>query len=117
MVNTSTNYDPSVDFWTQISSAEFDERTNHAYRAVTAFTATLEHWVEERGVLLGVVTLGRADQDYGYVVLGRDEHHRFRAIETASSHPSIEKARAALQSAMREIAKSGATTFPQDCLQ
>jgi hypothetical protein len=89
----------------------------HEIGRQAAFTATLEHWVEERGVLLGVVTLDRADQDYGYVVLGRDEHHRFRAIETASSHPSIEKARAALQSAMREIAKSGATTFPQDCLQ
>jgi hypothetical protein len=102
---------------TEISLAEFDERTNHAYRAVTAFTAALEHWVDERGVLLGVVTLDRVDLDHGYVVLGRDEHGQFRAIETASSHTSIEKARAALQSTMREIANSGATMFPPDCVQ
>jgi hypothetical protein len=117
MVNATTNKDPSVDFWTEISSAEFGERTNRAYRAVTAFTAALEHWVEGRGVLLGVVTLDRIDLDYGYVVLGRDQRDQFRAIETACSYPSIEKAGAALQSTMREITNSGATTFPQDCLQ
>ena len=118
MVNATANKDSSVDFWTEISLAEFDARANHAYRAaVTAFTAALEHWVDRKGVLLGVVTLDRVDLEYGYVVLGRDEHHRFRAIETASSHPSIEKARAALQSTMRAIVNSGATMFPQDCVQ
>jgi hypothetical protein len=117
MANATTNSDPSVDFWTEISSAEFDERTNHAYRPATAFNVALEHWAEKGGVLLGVVVLDRIDHDYGYVVLGRDEHNRFRAIEAACSHSSIEKARAALQATMREIAGSGASMFPQDCLQ
>jgi hypothetical protein len=117
MVNPTTTNDSLADFWTEISLAEFDDRTDHAYRAVTAFTVAPEHWVERSGVLLGVITLDRADQDHGYVVLGRDEHGQFRAIETASSCPSIEKARAALQSTTREIAKSGATIFPQHCVQ
>jgi hypothetical protein len=114
---TTTNKMNS-DFWTSISLAEFRERVGYAaYRPATVCNVALEHWVEKSGVLLGVVVLDRIDHDYSYVVLGRDEHGRFRAIEVACSYPSIEKARGALQSTMRKIAKSGASMFPQDCLQ
>ena len=105
------------DFWTPISLAEFNDRTEHAYAPLTAFTIAHEHWVDRKGVLLGVVTLDRLDRDWGYVVLGRDERGRFRAIDAACSLPSLKKARDALQGSMREISESGATLFPQDCLQ
>ena len=68
------------------------------------------------GVLLGVIVIDRVDSDYGYIVLGRDEHGQFRAIEAAYSH-SIDGAREALYSTMHEILASGASVFPQDCLQ
>jgi hypothetical protein len=116
-VNTTTTNDSAADFWTEISLADFNGRTGHAYRAVTVFTVALEHWVEKNGVLLGVVVLSHIDKDYGYVVLGRDGRNRFRAIEAACSYQSIGKARVALQAAMREIAESGVTVFPQDCVQ
>ena len=68
-------------------------------------------------MLLGVVVLNGVDQDYGYVVLGRDEHGRFRAIDVMCSYPSIEEARAALRNIMCEIEDIGVTVFPQDYVQ
>ena len=105
------------DFWKPINLGEFNDRTGHAYRPADVFNVALEHWVERGGVLLGVIVLDRIYRDYGYVAFGRDEHHRFRAIEAARPHRSIEKARDALLSMMREILKTGASVFPQDCVQ
>lgn len=104
-------------FWAPISLAGFNERAGHAYPLASSDDVALEHWAERSGILLGVIVLNCIDQDYGYVVLGRDEHGRFRAIDVACSHPSIEEARSALYSMMREIAETGASVFPQDCLQ
>lgn len=105
------------DFWAEISLAEFNARTNHAYPLAPSDDEAIEHRIEQKGVLLGVVVLNHIDKDYGYVVLGRDEHGRFRAIEVKCSHPSIDEARTALQSMMRKILAGGASIFPQDCLQ
>ena len=104
-------------FWVPISLTDFDERTGHVYPLAPSDDIAIEHWIERNGVLLGVVVLNCVNSDYGYVVLGRDEHNQFRAIEVACSHLSIEEARSALHSVMREILGTGATVFPQDCLQ
>jgi hypothetical protein len=103
--------------WLPISLSEFNDHTNDAYPISATSDIALEHWGEKSGSLLGVIVLNGIDQDYGYVVLGRDQHSRFRAIDVVCSHPSIGEARAALLSMMREILKTGATVFPQDCLQ
>jgi hypothetical protein len=105
------------DLWIPITLPEFDDRTNHAYPIAVTADAAVEHWAEKGGVLLGVIVLNGIDQDYGFVVLGRDEHGRFRAIDVACSHPSIGEARAALLSMMWQILKTGATVFPQDYVQ
>lgn len=104
-------------FWIPISLAEFDARTGHAYPIAVTVDVAIEHWVEMTGILLGVIVFNGIDQDYGYVVLGRDERHQFRAIDVTCSHRSIEEARAALRMVMLEILKTGATVFPQDCVQ
>ena len=109
-------YETNSDFWKPISLGEFNERTNHAYQPVTACDIALEHWIDLGGVLLGVIVINRPDRDYGYVVLGRDEDDQFRAIEVAYVR-TIDGAREALYSTMREILGSGASVFPQDCLQ
>jgi hypothetical protein len=101
----------------RISLAEFNDRTEHAYAPVTAFNGALEHWTDGRGLLLGIVTQDRADNDFAYVVLGRDERNRFRAIEVSCTHSSVEAARDALHAMMSENIQSGAMMFPQDCLQ
>ena len=105
------------DFWLPISLSEFNDRTGHAYPIADTSDVALEHWADRAGVLLGVVVLDGVDHDYGYVVLGRDQHGRFRAIDVVCSHPSIGEARAALQLMVREILETGATVFPQDCLR
>ena len=103
--------------WIPITLPEFNDRTNHAYPIANTSDVALEHWAEKSGTLLGVIVLNGPDQDYGCVVLGRDQHSRFRAIDVVCSHPLIGEARAALLSTMWEILKTGATVFPQDCLQ
>jgi hypothetical protein len=104
-------------FWSQISLTEFNARMDRANAPVTPFNVALEHWTDRQGVLLGVITIDRIDGDYGIVVLGRDERGQFRAVDVACSHPSLDQARDALKATMRKIAESGATMFPQDCLQ
>ena len=52
--------------------------------------------------LLGIVTLDRIDNDYGWLVLGRDERFRFRAIDVNASLPGIEEARAELHAKLRD---------------
>jgi hypothetical protein len=98
----------------QISLKEFDERANHAYQLLTPFNSALEHWMDGRGKLLGVITLDQVDHDYSYIMLGRDERGQFRAVDVACSHPSIEDARNALHSIMRTISASALIVFPQD---
>jgi hypothetical protein len=46
--------------------------------------------------LVGMVTFDKIDHDYGCVVLGRDERHRFRAINVNVSYPTIDLSRASL---------------------
>ena len=75
-------------FWVPISLTDFDERTGHVYPLAPSDDIAIEHWIERNGVLLGVVVLNCVDSDYGYLVLGRDEHNQFRAIEVACSHLS-----------------------------
>ena len=72
-------------FWVPISLTDFDERTGHVYPLAPSDDIAIEHWIERNGVLLGVVVLNCVDSDYGYLVLGRDEHNQFRAIEVACS--------------------------------
>jgi hypothetical protein len=100
--------------WTRISLAEFNDRTDHAYRAVTIFNVALEHWADRSDTLLGVVTRDQVDYDYGFALLGRDERGRFRAFEVKCSHLSVEDARDGLHAAMRTALDSGETVFPQD---
>jgi hypothetical protein len=106
----------SPDFWKPISLAEFNGRTGHAYQPVTACDIALEHWIERSGVLLGVIVVNRPDHDYGFAILGSDQHGQFRAIATAYER-TIDEAREAMQATMREILASGASVFPQDCVQ
>jgi hypothetical protein len=114
---TVTMSTPDSGFWFPISLTDFDDRTGHAYPIAVTSDVAIEHWAERSGVLLGVIVLNCIDQDYGYVALGRDEHNRFRAIDVACSHPSIEEARTALRMVMHEILRTGATVFPQDFVQ
>ncbi|RQR37094.1 hypothetical protein DIE23_06565 [Burkholderia sp. Bp9143] len=63
--------------------------------------------------ILGVVALDLTDNDFSYVVLGRDEIGRFRAIDMKVSLAREGRARSELKRKMAEYSKSGDSMFPQ----
>ncbi|PIP96612.1 MAG: hypothetical protein COW00_02900 [Bdellovibrio sp. CG12_big_fil_rev_8_21_14_0_65_39_13] len=56
----------------------------------------LEWYSDENGRLIGTVILDTIDQDYSYVLLGRDETELFRAISLGTSYESVGLAQKAL---------------------
>jgi hypothetical protein len=63
--------------------------------------------------VLGVVIHDLYDNDWGYVVLGRDERKVFRAIDMNSSFPTHEEAGNELREKMIKHLATGAEIFPQ----
>lgn len=53
--------------------------------------------------LIGMLTFDKIDQDYGWVILGRDERSRFRAIHVNVSNPSKEASRTSLFSELAKL--------------
>lgn len=73
----------------------------------------VEHFSSLDERVLGVIVRDLADNDYGYVVLGRDMKSRFRAIEMECSLPRAD-ARAALFAHLKVFHDAGTAVFPQD---
>ena len=79
-------------------------------------TETLWLWGNNREgvpIVAGVVGEDTTDKDWSWVLLMRDEHKEFRAIEVGVSLPSEEKAEEILRSKMHSILKSGKEFEPQ----
>jgi hypothetical protein len=63
--------------------------------------------------VLGIVLIDLIDNDYSWVVFGRDELQRYRAIDVNASHATIDEARSALFRAMEGAANSPDASFHQ----
>ena len=75
---------------------------------------TEEGWfMDETESFLGVVVQDKADQDWGYIILARDEHFQFRAIKAASSKTSRLIARRELQFAVSNLVAGSQRIFRQ----
>ena len=74
----------------------------------------LEWWSTEDESLLAAITLDGIDDDYAYIVLGRDETGVFRGVANETCFPTQDEARAAMLSKMEELSKDGAQEFPQE---
>lgn len=73
-----------------------------------------EEWfADEARNVLGVLVRDRIDNDWGYLILGRDEESRFRAVHLDVSIKTRDKACEQLLAAMAEIERSGERVFPQ----
>ena len=70
-------------------------------------------FMDETESFLGVVVQDKADQDWGYVILARDEHFQFRAIKAASSKTSRLIARRELQFAVSNLVAGAQRIFRQ----
>ena len=64
--------------------------------------------------ILGLVIRDKVDNDWAYVIMGRDTREVFRYIEGEHSRASIGIVREQLLSRIEEIALSGQTVFPQE---
>lgn len=74
----------------------------------------LEWWSTDDESLLAAITLDRIDDDYAYIVLGRDETGVFRGVANQVSFLTQDEARSAMLCTMVELAKDGAQEFPQE---
>jgi hypothetical protein len=80
-----------------VSRTRFDALAGYARDPkIVYFIEELEWFATPGERLLGTVVRDREDHDFGWVILGRDERLRFRAISTNSSLPDADAARSQL---------------------
>ncbi len=96
-----------------VSRAHFDALTYSKLPFAALCVEEQEWYSDEPETILGIVTLDLTDNDWGWLILGRDEKGLFRAVHLDVSIASREEARARLHEKMREVAASGETVFPQ----
>jgi hypothetical protein len=76
--------------------------------------ATEVSWFANRSrTVLGVVIQDNTDKDYNFVVPGRDERGRFRAVDVGDCYPAQTDAHARLIERLTAIDATGQTSFPQ----
>ena len=95
-----------------INKSEFDNICGFAVDDSNPILTEDGWFIDEAESFLGVVVRDKGDQDWGYIVLARDENFQFRAIETAASMPARDIARIELQIAMTKLAARGQRLFP-----
>ena len=96
-----------------IPKSDFEEMCGFAVPETNPFL-TQEGWfIDETESFLGVVVRHKVDQDWGYVILARDENFQFRAIEAAASRSSRLVARRELQFAVSALVAGAQRIFPQ----
>lgn len=72
-----------------------------------------EWFADENRNIIGTVFRDKIDDDFLFVILGRDERGEFRAFEVSHSFETREEARKQLIKKMTQIFKSGRMLFPQ----
>lgn len=97
-----------------LSRERFNAFVNWTRLPIVADIGTELHWYSDSDErVLGVVIIDHTDADFGYVVLGRDEVGRFRAIDQQVSLSNEGKARSRLRKALRKYSETGDSVFPQ----
>lgn len=77
-----------------LSPRRFDGLAGYARAPMTRVLFEEIEWFATPGErVLGMLVRDNTDHDFGWIILARDEHFRFRAIEVGHSHPTQETAR------------------------
>ena len=82
-------------------------------RAQFAPTAECSVWATDDERLLGVVIRDLTDRDYNFVILARDRHGRFRAVDVGQTYFTRRMAEVALIKRMPEVHAKEDTAFEQ----
>lgn len=86
-----------------LSHQRFDALAGYIRSAHTVVTSTELEWLaDDSERVLGVLVLDNYDDDFGGVVLGRDQKKKFRAISVTQFSDSIDTARAVLKQEIRD---------------
>lgn len=72
-----------------------------------------EYYMDRRGRVFGMLVLDHSDEDWSWVVLGRDTDGVFKAVEFDTSHADSGSALKAMTEAMERLLASDQTVFPQ----
>ncbi len=97
----------------RITRVEFDRfDPQRAAEADEVFEET-EWFRDEGGTVIGVLARHRADGDWAYAVLGRDEQGTFRAFENEVDFPGADETRTELLGLMEHVVAAGISVFPQ----
>jgi hypothetical protein len=84
-----------------ISLLKFNSLAAYVRDPLTFFMVDELEWFEDGNErVLGVLFRDRTDDDFGFVVMGRDRLKRFRAVETGHSFPTRKRGRKELQVAL-----------------
>jgi hypothetical protein len=97
----------------EISLNEFNARGPLRGPDVGTLIQEQAWFASDDGPVIGVLTLDAVDKDWGYIVLGPDEHGDFRGIDLAVSLKSRGEAQDGLIAAMEAALSSGRQDFPQ----
>ena len=97
----------------QISKARFDALTLSRHPMASIMGEEAEWYADYGEIVLGCILKDRTDQDWGYIVLGRDEKGLFRCIDVMMSFENIGAARSELFEKIQDRSRSGVKVFPQ----
>lgn len=98
----------------QLSQERFNALAGYARDPNTIIVFEEIDWyatADER--LLGIVTVDRFDHDFGWIILGRDERLRFRAVDVNASLTSPQEARTQLHTKLVERHREPDETYHQ----
>jgi hypothetical protein len=97
-----------------ISKLRFNSLAGYVRDAVLLVTVEELEWYQDGNEkVLGVVVRDVFDNDFGYVVLGRDALKRFRAVDLGHSLTSRKRARTTLREKLAKWAKAKPEDFHQ----
>ncbi len=96
-----------------ITKERFDALCRVKHPTAACLLSEVEWFSDDEERVLGLVILDNTDQDWSWIVLGRDEAGLFRAIDMDSSISTQEEARRLLSHKLIEHSKTGECVFPQ----
>jgi hypothetical protein len=97
-----------------VSRSEFDAYGPVRSENIEEIVEEAEWFADDDGIVIGVIALDKADQDWFIAVLGRDVHGGFRAIDVESCIRNVDEARSQLLAMMEKKLATGERTFPQE---
>ena len=78
-----------------------------------AINNEVEWYTDERRILIANIFIDKCDNDWNFVIFGRDTRKIYRCIYTEVSFNSIEDARKKLERKLIELSQEGEEQYPQ----